>query len=194
MVDKIGAAETAADLESKNTEIFIQAEVSNILTVSPHCYNAFKNDYEGLKDVEVTHYTELLDDLIAKGALTPSGRIEKKVTYHDPCYLGRHNSIYEPPRRILTAIPGLQLVELVNNRERSYCCGGGGGGLCKEDTGNGEFGEIRIQEALESGAEIITSACPYCIRMLSDAVRELGVEKRIEVRDVADMLWQSVHS
>jgi Fe-S oxidoreductase len=114
------------------------------------------------------------------------------VTYHDPCYLGRHSGIYEAPRRLLTAIPGVTLMEMQNNRERSFCCGGGNGGPWKDGVGQESLGEVRIREALGTGAEVIATACPYCIRMLNEAIAKLGVANQIQVRDVAQVLLQSV--
>ena len=190
MVDKIGNQEVARELERKNTDMFQSAGVSKILTVSPHCLNSFKN-YADLANVEVEHYTELLDRYLRSGELKAEKRLELKVTYHDPCYLGRHNGIYEAPRRLLQSIPGLELIELPNNRERSYCCGAGGGGLCK-DGDEKQFAEKRIKEAVDSGADVLATACPYCIRMLCDARDKLGAADKIVVRDVAELLWQSV--
>jgi quinone-modifying oxidoreductase subunit QmoC len=192
VADKIGAADVAADLARKNTEMFQEAGVTKILTLSPHCLNSFKNNYEGLKNVVNVHSTELLDELIQKGSLIPAKSLDLKVTYHDPCYLGRHSSIYEAPRRILEAIQGVTLIEMQNNRERSFCCGGGGGGPWKDKVGKESLGEIRIKEALGTGAEVIATACPYCIRMLNESIAKLGVGNKIQVRDVAELLLQSV--
>ena len=129
----IGEKETFSGLERKNTDLFMNAGVKKILTFSPHCMNTFKNQYNGLKNaVDTEHYIELLDRLITKGRIKPVHGLDLTVTYHDPCYLGRHNGIYDAPRRVLNSIPGLRLVEMENNRERSLCCGGGGGGLWKE--------------------------------------------------------------
>jgi Fe-S oxidoreductase len=190
---KIGAAEIFSELALKNTELFRSAGVQKILTTSPHCLNAFKNNYAELKgSVGSEHYTELLDRLVTEGRLKPILEAASKVTYHDPCYLGRHNSIYEAPRRILQSIPGLELVEMSNNRKRSLCCGGGGGGAWSDDPSQQDFGVLRVKEALSTSAEVIATACPYCIRMLSDGVRRLGVENRIVVQDVAELLLQSV--
>jgi Fe-S oxidoreductase len=114
------------------------------------------------------------------------------VTYHDPCYLGRHNHIYEAPRRLLQSVPGLTLIEMASNRENSLCCGGGGGGAWSNVPPQQRLGVLRIEEALSAGAEVIATACPYCIRMLSEAVRQLGVQDQIFVRDLAELLLQSV--
>jgi len=192
MVDKIGAADVAADLTGANTRMFQEAGVSRILTMSPHCLNSFRNNYEGLKNITNEHYTELLDRLIQDGLLKPVNRLALKVTYHDPCYLGRHSGIYDAPRRILTSIPGLALEEMQNIRERSFCCGGGGGGAWTNGATKETLGEIRVKEAMRTGAEVIATACPYCIRMLNDAVGKLGVENTIKVQDITELLLHAV--
>lgn len=192
LADKIGAADVAADLARKNTEMFLEADVTKILTLSPHCLNSFNKNYAGLKTITTAHSTELLDELIQNGYIIPVNRLDLKVTYHDPCYLGRHASIYDAPRRILEAIPGATLVEMQNNRARSFCCGGGSGGPWKKNGGKENLGEIRIQEAMGTGAEVIATACPYCIRMLNESIAKLGVGNQIKVRDVAELLLQSV--
>jgi Fe-S oxidoreductase len=190
---KIGAGDIFSELARKNTELFLGAGVQKILTASPHCLNAFKNNYAELKgSVSSEHYTELLDRLVAEGRLIPTQQAASAVTYHDPCYLGRHNGIYEAPRRVLQSIPGLKLVEMANNRESSLCCGGGGGGAWSDYPPDRGFGGLRVKEALDTGAEVIATACPYCIRILNEAVRKLGVENHIVVRDLAELLWESV--
>ena len=192
MVDKIGAADVAADLTRKNTEMFLEAGVAKILTLSPHCLNSFKKNYEGLKKVANVHSTELLDELIQQGSIKPVNSLDLKVTYHDPCYLGRHSAIYEAPRRILEAIPGATLIEMQNNRERSFCCGGGSGGPWKDSVAKESLGEIRIKEAIGTGAGVIATACPYCIRTLNESIAKLGVGNQIKVQDIAELLLQSV--
>jgi Fe-S oxidoreductase len=192
VVDKIGAVDVAADLTRKNTEMFLDAGVAKILTISPHCLNSFKNNYDGLKQVANVHFTELLDELIREGSIKPINSLDLKVTYHDPCYLGRHSGIYEAPRRILEAIPGVTLIEMQNNRERGFCCGGGSGGPWKDCVGKESLGEIRIKEAIGTGAEVIATACPYCIRTLNESIANLGVGNQIKVRDIAELLLESV--
>ncbi len=190
--EKLGAVDVVANLAAYNTKMFLDAGVSKILASSPHCLNSFKKNYEGFEGiVETEHYTELLDRLLSEGQIVPSGDVNLKVTYHDPCYLGRHNEIYEAPRNILKSIPGLELVEMASTKECSKCCGGGGGGAWDERSEEGSLGAIRVQEAIDTGAKIIATACPYCIRMLNDAVTELGAENTIQVRDVTELLLQS---
>lgn len=192
MVDKIGAADVFADLTGKNTGMFLEAGVTKILTGSPHCLNSFSRNYEGLKKIAKFHSTELLDKLIREGSIKPVKKLDLNVTYHDPCYLGRHASIYDAPRRILESIPGVTLFEMQNNRERSFCCGGGSGGPWKDRAGKETLGEIRIKEAMGTGAGVIATACPYCIRTLNEAVAKLGVGNRIKVQDITELLLQSV--
>jgi len=188
---RLGAEETAMEMARRNTQLFSEAGVRRILVSSPHCFDTFTKRYPGL-DAEIIHYTVFLDRLLEEGRLTPAGAVPSVVTYHDPCYLGRHNGVFEAPRRILRSIPGLELVEMPHNREDSLCCGGGGGGVWSDRAPGERFGVVRIREALETGAGIITTACPYCIRLLNEAVVELGVTERIAVRDLAELLLQSV--
>jgi Fe-S oxidoreductase len=187
---KMGAADLFKALSGRNSDLFIQAGVQKILTASPHCLNVFRKNYPDLKgSVSSEHYTELLCRLIEQGRLRLGREVGQTVTYHDPCYLGRHNGIYDAPRRVLQSIPELRLVEMFNSRENSVCCGGGGGGAWGDDQ---RMGLSRVTEALGTGAEVIATACPYCIRMLNGAVRELGVQNQIRVRDVGELVLQSV--
>ena len=188
-----GAEAIFLPLEKQNTDLFLQTGVKKILTTSPHCMTSFKKTYAGLKEkVHSEHYTEVLDRLIREGRLKPSLKVDRTVTYHDPCYLGRHNGIYDAPRRVLLSIPGITLVEMAGNRESSLCCGGGGGGTWSNDPSIRGMGVLRVEEALGAGAEVIATACPYCIRMLNAAVKKLGVGDRIIVKDLAELLLQSV--
>jgi Fe-S oxidoreductase len=190
LASRAGDNQLFEDLVQKNGERFRRLGVKKLLTTSPHCLDVFRKRYPLLNEiVQSLHYTELLYDLIDKERLLPTGRIDRTVTYHDPCYLGRHNDIYEAPRRVLERIPGITLKEMASNREESLCCGGGGGGAWLDA---GDVANRRIREALDTGADIIATACPYCIRMLNQAVKNLGVQNRIVVKDVAELLSQSV--
>ncbi len=189
---RIGAKDLFSDLARRNTDLFLGAGVEKILTISPHCLYVFKTKYDKMKNIfSPEHYTELLSRLLDKGRLKPIRKLNLCVTYHDPCYLGRHNGIYDAPRNILNSIPGLKLVEIPNNKERSVCCGGGGGGAWRNDPGGRRLGVLRVREALETGADMLATACPYCIRMLNAAVNEIGAGGRIVVCDPAELLWQS---
>lgn len=188
----MGETATFGRLKQKNTDLFTTAGVKKIITTSPHCMNTFKHQYDALKnEIDTMHYIELLDTLITKGQLTPLKSVDITVTYHDPCYLGRHNNIYDAPRRVLNSIPGLNLVEMDNNREQSLCCGGGGGGPWKSLPQDQQFGVLRIKQAIKTGASIIATACPYCIRMLNDAIETLKVNDKIKVQDISELVLTS---
>jgi Fe-S oxidoreductase len=189
----LGAAGLFSDLARHNSEHFLRSGVQRILTTSPHCLNTFKHHYGELNGaVEIEHYTELFQRLVAQGRLKLSREVVGTVTYHDPCYLGRYNGIYEAPRRLLQSIPGLTLIEMANNREMSICCGGGGGGAWSDVPARQRLGVLRLQEAMRTGAEVVATSCPYCHRMLSEAARALGIEDQITVRDLAELLLAAV--
>ena len=190
---KSGANGISDTLVKDNSTCFLNAGVGKILTTSPHCLDAFKHHYSELKgSIDVIHYTQIIDQLLTDARLRPTKSVAFTITYHDPCYLGRYNGIYDAPRRILQSIPGLELVEMINNRENSLCCGGGGGGAWREDLPEQQLGMMRVREALDTGASVIATACPYCNYMLNAAVEKLGVGDRIDVRDVSELLRQSL--
>lgn len=176
-------------LAGSNISVFGQNGVKNIVVSSPHCYHTFKNEYPALGgDFEVIHSTQLLAELIQEGRIKPVKALGKKVAYHDPCYLGRHNKIYEEPRRVLESIPGLELIELPDSREDSLCCGGGGGRIWM-DTKKGErLSDLRIGQALEVGAEVLAVACPYCLLNFDDSLLSMEEEGLPEIRDIAELV------
>jgi Fe-S oxidoreductase len=179
-------------LVEENLGLFQQHDVKRMVTTSPHCYNSFKNEYEGL-DFEVQHYTQFLADLIEQGKLTFSKEVNRVVTYHDPCFLGKQNQVYDEPRAILQSIPGLQFVEFDRSRERSLCCEGGGGRMWVEASSPGErLAETRVRDALDLGAEVIATACPFCMLTLEDAVKTTGAEEAIEVLDIVELVAQAM--
>jgi len=177
-------------LVEDNTELFEGRGVKRMVTTSPHCFNAFKNRY-GEPGFEAQHYTQLLASLIDEGKLELSGSFDKTVTYHDPCFLGRQNGVYDEPRRVLKAVPGLTFVEMDRTRERSLCCEGGGGRMWVEVPGE-RLAEERIRGAVDVGAEVIASACPFCLSTLEDAVLTAGLEGSIEVMDIAEILAKAL--
>ena len=137
----------------------------------------------------VKHVLEILAEAV--GTLSLAEGPPRRVAFHDPCYLGRHNGIYEEPRRVLQSIPGLEYIELPRNRENSLCCGGGGGGIWSEVPAEQRFSVSRVNEAKEAGAEVIATACPFCTIMLEDGLRAEGLDEQIEVLDVAELLFAS---
>lgn len=181
-------------LVEENGELFRSTGASRLVTTSPHCFNTFKSEY-GLDGIEVLHYTQLIAELIEQGRLKLSNEVNKKVTYHDPCFLGKQNHVFDEPRAILEAIPGVELVEMDRNRERSLCCEGGGGRMWAEGTNLKErLAFQRVQEAAETGAEILAVACPFCLLTLEDAVKVQGLDKAdqdgrtLQVMDIMELV------
>jgi Fe-S oxidoreductase/nitrate reductase gamma subunit len=180
------------ELVQRNIEIFQAYGVKKIITTDPHAYNTFKNEYPDFGfEAEVYHATEILARLIQEGKLKPVHPIEKTITYHDSCYLGRYNDIYDPPRFILESIPGVKLVEMERSRNKSMCCGAGGGGMFKEESGT-RINVMRAQQALDTGAEIVGTACPYCMTMMIDGTKANGAEEKMSTYDVIELLAMSV--
>jgi Fe-S oxidoreductase len=177
-------------LAKKNIALFKERGVKKIITLDPHAFNAFERDYRELGgDFEVYHYTQILAPLMTSGNQTED-RVEARVTFHDPCYLGRYNGEYEAPRRILKAVPGLELVEMSQNRENAFCCGGGGGNFFTDILGGGKDSpaNIRVRQAFETGAQVLAVACPQCAGMLDNAVKAEGLEEEVQVRDIAEIV------
>ncbi len=177
-------------LAEQNVTLFKELRVKKIITLDPHAFNTFTQDYPSLGgEFEIYHYTQVLAPLIQSKKLSLKDR-EAKITFHDPCYLGRHNGEYEAPRKILESIPGFSLIEMDQTRENALCCGGGGGNFFTDILGGGEDSpnRIRVRQALDSGAQIIAVACPQCAKMLEDAVKAEEVGHKIEVLDVAEIV------
>jgi Fe-S oxidoreductase len=189
-VRRLGEAGLFEMLVEENMELWQGYGVKKIVTTSPHCYNTLKKDYPGL-DLELMHYTELVSHLLDEERLVFTGELNKTVTYHDPCYLGKHNQVFDPPRSILQRIPGLKLVEMDRSREKSLCCEGGGGRMWLEGTNIEErLAHQRVQEAIDTGAEILATACPFCVLTLEDAVKIRGLEEQLQVVDIMDLVAQ----
>jgi len=176
-------------IAQRNIQQLKNLGVEKIITISPHAYNAMKNEYpEFGGDFEVIHYTELLNELIKEGTLNAE-KIEAKITYHDPCFLGRRNGIYEPPREILSSISGEEILEMERNRDNSFCCGGGSGNFFTDlVSGDKAPSRLRVREAYNTGAEIIAVSCPICLIMLEDAVKSEGLDKKISVKDISEIV------
>ncbi|PQZ55591.1 MULTISPECIES: (Fe-S)-binding protein [Bacillus] len=181
------------EMATKNIEEFEKAGVKKIVTIDPHAYNTFKNEYPdfGLQ-AEVYHHTELLAQWVKEGRLKPVHSIEETVTYHDSCYLGRYNEVYEAPRDILKAIPGVNLVEMARNRETGMCCGAGGGLMWMEETTGSRINVARTEQALAVKPSIIGTGCPYCLTMISDGTKAKEVEETVQTLDVTEILERSV--
>jgi len=165
-----------------------------VITTSPHDFNCYLKEYpEEMRKIEIKHYTQFLSGLIEQGKIQFKNTINKKVTYHDPCYLGKHNGIYEEPRKILKSIPGIELVEMQRNRENSLCCGGGGGRMWADFLEEPRLAEVRILEAIDAGAELLATACPFCLINFEDAIKSLNKENVIAVKDIAEIMYEAVY-
>ena len=174
-------------LMEENMKNFTKIEPKTIVTTSPHCMNALKNEYEGLES-EVLHYSQFVWRLIKEGKLSFNTEVPMKVTYHDPCYLGKQNGVFDEPREVLKSIPGIELIEFGRCRENSLCCEGGGGRMWMEGTGIGKrLSEVRVEDALEMGVEAIITACPFCLLTLEDAVKTTGNEEKVKVIDLMEL-------
>jgi Fe-S oxidoreductase len=159
----------------------------------PHCFNTIKNEYPDLGgSYEVIHHAELLSHLIAAGRLTPGVNFSGTVTYHDPCYLGRHNRVFSEPRAVLDAVPGVNAVEMHRHKERGFCCGAGGARMWMEESIGKRVNLERTQEALATGAGTVSTACPFCMIMLDDAVKAEGRGDDVSVVDISQILEQSL--
>ena len=192
-VRKVGQESVFQSLARNNISLFTEAGVKTIVVTSPHCYHAIKNEYPDLGgSFEVFHFSQYLARLINEGRLKFTKELNKKVTYHDSCYLGRHNGIYDEPRQVLESIPGLELVEMYNFRDNSLCCGGGGGRVWEETKKGERFSDIRIEQALEAGANILAAACPYCMVNFEDSVLTLGKSDNIEIKDIAELVQEAI--
>jgi len=188
-VREAGDSELVESLANTNIKIFNDVKAKKILTTSPHCYNAFKKDYPQFKgEFEPKHYTQLFAELLNKDKLIMNGESNRKITYHDPCYLGRHNGVYDEPRDVIKAIPGSEFIEMKNIRENAICCGGGGARMFMETEVEQRFSNLRIQEALDVGADTIATACPYCNSMFRDSIKSMNLEDKIEVLDISQLV------
>ncbi len=187
---KIGALEVFSELAEHNISLFQKHGVKKIITTSPHCLWTFQNEYPELGgEFEVVHYTQFLEKLLADGKLTmPESTLGKKVAFHDPCYLGRHSKVYDEPRTLLDAVPGLETVHFSREREDSFCCGGGGGRIWVEAEADDRFGDVRIADAKGQGADIVATTCPYCTIMLEASVMGAGLDEEMKVYDIAELL------
>ena len=167
--------------------------VKKIVTQCPHCYNTFKNEYPrfGAK-FEVIHHTQLIAQLVKNGRLKFKREIDKTIAYHDPCYLGRYNDEYESPRAIIRALSGGRLVELPRSRVKRFCCGGGGGNTWYTVEAEKKCSVIRIEEAQRVAPNVLAAACPYCISMFEDASKVLGTSENMPVRDIAELVAESL--
>ena len=190
---RIGNEYLYQTLVQANIEVLNNYGVKKILTMCPHCFNTLKNEYPQFGgNYEVMHYTEFLADALTSGKLKLTKPIDKVVTYHDSCFLGRGNEIYEAPRTILRAIPGLRLVEMERSGVRSFCCGAGGGRMWMEEKIGTRINQIRTEQAVQTKAESVATACPYCLTMLGDGIKEKGLEESMASFDLSELVEKAM--
>jgi Fe-S oxidoreductase len=187
-VRRFGEEMLFQDLRDQNIDAILTSGVSKIVTADPHAFNALKNDYRDIPPVE--HISQYLAREVQQGGLTfkPMENGNKVYTYHDPCYLGRHNQVYEDPRAVLDAIPGLNRVDMLRCRDRSFCCGGGGLMLFYEPEEDQRMGVLRVKMAAEAGANVIVTACPFCLVNMEDAIKVAGLEGQMEAIDLVEIV------
>ena len=192
---RLGNEYLYATLAEGNTTAWNEMGVKRVITACPHCFNTFKNEYPDFNGkYEVTHHAEFLQALVKRGQLKPKGMNGATITYHDSCYIGRGNGIYDAPRDVLSMIPGVNLVEMPRNREKGMCCGAGGGNMWQEEKGT-RVNHLRAAEAANTGASIVATACPFCVQMFEDgipAVQPDEERRSIRVYDIAELLEVSV--
>jgi Fe-S oxidoreductase len=188
-IRKIGSEKVFKNLARENIKTFIDKGVRKILVSSPHCYHTFKNEYpEFMVNFEVVHISQYLRELINKGRLELTTPYEKKVTYHDPCYLGRHNGIYDAPRDVLMKIPGLELIEMADSLKNSLCCGGGGGRIWMDTPMEERFSDLRLKQADGAGAQVLATSCPYCITNFEESRLNLAYDDVLEIKDITEIV------
>ena len=192
-IRKTGSEEVFTNLAKENIKTFIDRGVKKIIVSSPHCYHTFKNEYpEFMVNFEVVHMGEYLLELIQTGRLILSKPLDETVTFHDPCYLGRHNNIYDAPRELLTSVDGLKLAEMENHHAASLCCGGGGGRIWMDTPQEERFSDIRLEQARATGAKILATACPYCITNFEESRLNLEYEGILEIKDITEIINEAI--
>jgi Fe-S oxidoreductase len=177
----------------ENIATFQAHDVKKIVTICPHTYNTFKNEYPefGL-EAEVYHHTELIWKLIQEGRIVPANEVKEAVAYHDSCYIGRYNDIYDIPRQILASVPGVSILEMKRNRQDAMCCGAGGGMMWMEETQGKRVNVERTEQALQLGPTTIGSNCPYCLTMLGDGIKAKEAEEQVKALDIAEIVERSL--
>jgi len=192
-IRKTGNEDLFKRLARENIKTFIDNGVKKIVVSSPHCYHTFKNEYPEFRvNFEVVHISQYLFGLVNDGRLRITKEYGKRITYHDPCYLGRHNGIFDEPRGVLKKVPGVELVEMPESRVDSLCCGMGGGRIWAETEKSERFSNLRVEQAIGLGVEEVVTSCPYCITALEDSRLVLNHADDIQVKDITEILQEVI--
>ncbi|MCJ7595279.1 MAG: heterodisulfide reductase-related iron-sulfur binding cluster, partial [Desulfobacterales bacterium] len=198
---RLGEEDLFLALARKNIHHLKRYHIKKIVTLCPHCFNTLKNEYPRIAEeersgprasFEVEHATEYVNNLIKTRRISPKYPINKSVAFHDPCYLGRANHVYDPPREVINAVPGIQLKELKRHHEGGFCCGGGGGSMWLHEHLGRRMNTMRAEEVIETGVDLLGTACPYCLTMLEDGMKSLDVQKPPKVLDILEMVASSL--
>jgi Fe-S oxidoreductase len=191
-VKRFGEEMLFQELKAHNTDAILSAAPKDIVTVDPHTLNVLKNDYKGLPPVK--HITQMLLEGVESGKFTfnAAEKPELVYTYHDPCYLGRHNLLYDEPRQLLDTLPGMKRVEMEKHKDRSFCCSGGGLYLFHEPEEETRMGVLRVNMAKDAGANVLVTACPFCLINMEDAIKIAGLEGQMEVIDLTELFASRV--
>jgi Fe-S oxidoreductase len=192
---RLGNEYLAQMMMQENVETLNNYGVKKIVTACPHCFHSLKNEYPQFGgNFEVKHHTEFIEELISDGKIKlKNGSAKHKVTYHDSCYLGRYNEVYDAPRNSLSKVSGLDLVEMERNKSRGFCCGAGGGRMFLEDEEGGRINEERAREALNTKSDTIASACPFCMTMMTDGVKHFEKSEEVAVKDIAEIILENIN-
>jgi Fe-S oxidoreductase len=190
---RLGEESLFLDMARENIRRIKERRFERIVALCPHCYNTLKNEYPSLGgSFQVVHATEYLADMIRLNKIALKYSLPATMALHDPCYLGRGNGVYKPLREIAKAIPGVTLVELPRNRESAFCCGGGGGRMWLHEKPGMRMNLLRAEEVVKSGAEVLGTACPYCLTMLEDGIKNLETGKPAKVMDLVEIVASSI--
>jgi Fe-S oxidoreductase len=183
-------------MAEENIELFNSYDIQKVITSCPHCYHTIKNEYPTYGgEFEVVHYSQLVADLILQGKLKLTNGLNSTLTYQDPCYLGRYNGVYLEPRRILQAIPNTEFAEMERSRSAGFCCGGGGGHMwIEEERGTTKINQMRIGDVLETGAETVVTACPYCLQMFEEGIEYKEIKDSLKVKDLVEVVEGAMSS
>ena len=181
-------------MAEQNIEIFKSYNIKEIITLCPHCYNTIKNEYPKYGgDFKVVHYTQLIADFIGQGKLKLTRELNSRITYHDPCYLGRYNGVYLEPRRILRAIPETKVEEMERSRNTGFCCGGGGGHMwIEEQPGSTKINQMRLEDVVKTGADTVVTACPYCLQMFEESIEHKEMKDSLKARDLVELVEEAM--
>ena len=180
-------------LAGQNIETLRRYNVRSVVTICPHCFNTIKNEYPHLGgEYQVQHYSEFIAELMEQGKITPLTEVNTTLTYHDSCYLGRHNGIYDAPRQLARSIPGVRLREMERRRERGFCCGAGGGHMWMEESRGGRINHARTDQFLETEGDTVGVSCPFCLQMFEEGLESKGLKGKKEARDIVELLAESL--